>query len=329
MSPTKKTTPKRRSSAKNKRKASKKKKGKKSSSGLGKLSLILLAIFTVSTVLETQFYYVEKTVGSFLNLRNKGREAYGTTWERRQQSDLAEELLEQEAGEASSIRRKAERVNSFSELMSIVPSDDGLSLSPAKFIELYLNLPAAMQSILVEQTELTNYQRGNRWQRTSIWKQGEDGAAYLIDSRNQIIKSIVISRLFLNAADSYGASTPGTLSEIPEFAGHIYPAEKFNKLFFSLTDEKRSAFFPEPGILLKLPRNIVYIGLSPSENQHDLGMIGFESETVDGNMVTRYPASASMMQQIIWKFSWENSDTLFSPDIPSTESPKNKNVTIF
>lgn len=301
----------------------------KPTSGFGKLSLLLLLLLSTLFILEIQFQYVERIIGRFLNDRNEGREAFGTTWERREQSELAEEILEQEAGEANAIRRKAERVNSFAELLNLIPVDDFLSLSPDKFIELYLNLPVALQSLLIDQSELTNFRRGDSWQRTSIWRQGENGAAYLIDSQNQILKHINISKAFLNAAGSYGVSTRGSLSEMPQFVGHIYPADKFNKLFFSLPDAKRNAFFPEPSILLKLPKNITYVGLTPSENLNDLGIVGFESETADGNMVVTYPASADMMQQFIWKFSWEGSDTLFRSDQNSPDSLRNSDVTNF
>ncbi len=298
------------------KKPRKKKKPKKTVSRSSILySSSIVTCFILLLTIETQSFFIERIGGSYLNWRNKGREAYGTTWERRQHTDNAAQQLDIEAGQVSQLRRKAEFVSNFTELLAIVPDGEGVSISPEKFIELYLDLPNALQSKLIDQTELTKLQRKGTWRRTSVWKQNKNGMAYLVDDRNQILQTVQLYQSFLEIAATYGKTVDTPLSAISIFAGHIYSADRFNKLFFSLPDDKRNAFFPEPGIMLRLPKHIINVGLAPAENQDDFGIIGFEAEDLNGVTVVTYPASTATMNQLIWKFAWEGSDTLYNREI--------------
>lgn len=282
--------------------------------------VILLGCILIAVLLESRVYFVERLGGMYLNWRNRDREAYGAFWERQQHSRQAAQQLRAEAGEASRLRNEAQKASSFNELVGLVPDGEGLPISPDKFVELYLTLPTFLQRQLIDPTELTGLRTEGAWHRSAVWKYGDGGSVYLIDRNHQVLRNLSLSPAFLQIAAFFGKTAPGRLDDVLEFSGHIYPAQRFFDLFYALPDSIRQLFFPETDIMLRLPTSAARVGLSAPEGE-EYGLIGFETDVLEGNQVVLFAASSRLMQKLIWRLSWEGSDTLFfNPDDVSPQS---------
>lgn len=263
-------------------------------------------------MVEERSFFVEKTAGRYLNRRNATREPWGRSWERQRRSHAAVKQMDEEATRSSRMRRQAELVGSFAELLSLIPDDEGVQISPDKFIDLYQALPAALRRRLIHQGELVDLYWTGDWQRTSVWRKDGGGLAYLVDARNRVMRHLNISRALLDAAEIYGKVTPGRLTDIPAFAGRIYPSDRFFAIVFRLSEEERTALFMDPDILLQLPRPVMQVGVASAEDPDGYATVGFESAAEGGFIVTTYPALPAPLNRVTWMLAWEDADTIFA-----------------
>ena len=279
--------------------------------------LIIIVVIILVGVVETQTYFIERLGGQYQNWRNKDRDAYGTTWVRQQQSSTAAQQIGEEAAQVSRIRREAELVSSFDELLSIVPDGEGVSISPDKFIALYRDLPQSLRPDIIDPTELLNLRQESRWRRTLIRHVGSGSYALMVDDRNRVIhRNIPLTRPFLDAAKAFGHATMGELTDIPTFTGQIFTADSFFAIYFDLSEDRRETLLPDPDVILGLPQPVIRVGLAPAENDDDYGLIGFESEGMDGVSVITYPASSVVLRWIVNRLTFGDLDSLIV-DTPS------------
>jgi len=268
----------------------------------------------ILALVEFRTCFIEKVVGSFLNQRNQGREAWGRTWEQQQSIRQATRKIDEQSAEAGELRVQIEAASSFGELFSVLVENHNLPLSPAKFVDLYSALPDILKKDLVDSGELLNlYWRGD-WVRTTIILQSDVINTYLVDKRNRVIRSLKISRALVNAATVNGVTVEGSINDAPGFGGSIYPADKFFNIFWSLPESERNTIIPDPDILLQLPKPIVRVGFSSIPDAADYNMIGFETEKLSGYSYVTYPVCTAALQNLRWKLAWEDSDTLFQKD---------------
>jgi len=160
--------------------------------------------------------------------------------------------------------------------------------------------------------------------RTTVLLKDDTISAYLINRRNRVMRSVKISQSLVTATEIYGETTPGYLSDIPEFGGSIFPAERFFNIFWSLSQTERDDIIPDPDILLKLPRPVNRVGIGVFEDAVEYGRLGFESESSTGSTITSYPALTSALNRLKWKLVWADSDSIFTnrqpPDTIDTQS---------
>lgn len=276
------------------------------------LPLAFLFILVVLALVEFRTHLVEKAAGHYLNMRNQGREAWGRSWERQRSAREAARKLDEKAVESAKLRSRAELVSDFGELFAVIPEGEGVPISPAKFVELYLTLPSSLQSGLVEPSELVNlYWRGN-WSRTSVWRRGEDITAYLVDARNRVIRNVTVSPALITAVEIHGRLTTGLLSDNTAFSGNIFSAQRFFDAFWKLSQLERDKIIPDPDFLLKLPRPVVRVGFASLPEAPGFTVIGFESESRSSTIVTSFPVYVSVLGRLRWLLAWADSDTIFN-----------------
>lgn len=269
--------------------------------------------------LEELTHFAEKLAGQYLNTHNNERRSYGQTWEQEQRAREAALRLNQGAAQTSMVKDRIDQVSNFAQLLDLLDESDNLAVAPAKFVGLYLALPKGVRDSVIAARDLLDLYYTSDWRRTTV-KSADDGAvAYLIDSQNISFKQLPLpSRLVRATGESGGVQLGGGLAERPEFTGHIYPAERFFAVLFGLSEVERAKVFPDPSMLLSLPKPVEFVGLAPAAKEA-FAQIGFEIGGSYGSRVVTYPISAAAFDQLISYMAFDQSDTLFNPP-PKAES---------
>jgi len=275
-------------------------------------------------IAEEATHFAELFLGRYLNAYNLERKSWGTTWEAEARARQAAERVTQSATEGSRVRQEIEGANSFTALLDLLQESDNLAVTPSKFVGLYLALPKSERDSVIASKELLDLYYTSDWKRTGV-KSADNGAiAYLIDSQNQVIKSVSLPDRLVRVAGETGKILRGGLESLPVFTGRIYPAERFFALLFNLTEVERSQLFPDPGLLLSLPKPVSYVGFAPAERGESFAVIGFQSDGASGAAVTTYPITKTAFERLTFLFAMEGSDTLFTPSPDGEEDSQTR-----
>ncbi len=271
--------------------------------------------------MEFSTHFIENFVGSYLNWKNANREAYGTYWERESLTREAVRQADENSAVSTRLRRQVELVNSWTELLAIVPERVGVPITPAKFVELYRTIPQAFRYLLMPSSELVNLHWNSGWRRCTIWQKGQSAVVYLIDERNRIIRDVSINRALISAVSKYGRKVPGRLEDNPEFAGvEFYSGEEFLKAFFELLPSERFDLLLDSDILLSIVKPFTRVGLKQTEEVDGYGIVGFEFIGNDGYFVSQYPVPAEPLSLILLKMTWQSPEQSDSTEFDSTLS---------
>lgn len=261
---------------------------------------------------------MERYTGRYLNKHNTNRPSSGRSWERQQLTQQAAELLEEREIESTQLRNQAEVVSGFAELLSLIPDGKSVPVTPAKFIELYKDLPHIISNELIDPVELGRIYRKGNWQRTSVWRKPNGGVAYLVDDRNGVIQSIYIEDISILAASFHNKVHSGALSKVGNsFSWRSYSSERFFNALERTALETRNQIFLDPLMLLDLPINIRKIGIAAIARDTQFSLLGFEYSG-NGGIVTRtYISDTEALQRLRWEIAWAGRDS-------STESRRGK-----
>lgn len=282
----------------------------------------MLVLITVAVLIELNTHFAERLTGYYLNWRNIDREAWGTYWEKETLTREVTKRVEEETAEARKLRRQADLVKDFPELIALLSQGTGVSITPEKFVQLFRTIPAPLRPLLISPRDLVELYWSDTWVRTSIWVKEGGCVAYLIDGHNRMIRDISITRSILKAASDYGRTRPGTVSAIMDFSGNVFSGSKFLRIFTRMPQSERYGLFTDPDILLAIPKPLIQVGLSPSKDRNGIGSIGFESRNDEGEFVLIFPASDLGINRLLWLLAWEESETLFAPgSLSNTHSP--------
>jgi hypothetical protein len=100
----------------------------------------------------------------------------------------------------------------------------------------------------------------------------------MLDKDNRVLKRLLISPDLLYMMADSEVAFGRSLDSFPIFEGRIYPADLFFQVLKSLTPEVRDGVILRPEHLLRVPGNIVRIGIS-DETISGFIQIGFEIES--------------------------------------------------
>lgn len=281
----------------------------------------------IISFIEFKIGFVEKTVGHYLNQRNKGREAWGRSWDMQRSTQEAAKILDEKATSSSKLRSRAELVSNFSELFNVIPDGEGVPISPDKFVDLFLTLPIGLRNEIVETSSLVNLYNEGNWVRTSVWRRSGNITAFLVDARNRVLENISVSPALLKAAAVYGQKSEGRLSDYPAFLEKIIPASEFFNAFGNLSEADRQKIIADPEFTLRLQRPVVNVGIAQMQDADGFSLIAFESRIGNTPVVIMLPVPTKSLLPLTLLLNKEVdsvvTDSLRTDSTPADTSLKN------
>jgi hypothetical protein len=244
---------------------------------------MLLLILVIS---ELRFDWMEQTMGSFLVSTNATRPESGAIWEIGKQTRTAHQAIEKIVTDRQTSYREAENATSFKQIAATIQPEEWLLVPPDLFRKLYLELPSEVAQEIISSFELLEMINNRDWERTYLEKDGDGLNIYMLDKENRVLKRLPISPDLLYMMAYSDMAFGKKLEEFPIFEDRIYPADLFFQVLKDLTSEVRDGVIRRPEHLLRVPGNIVRVGIS-DETISGFIQIGFEIESGAQKMVIR------------------------------------------
>ncbi len=236
---------------------------------------MLLLVFVIS---ELRFDWMEQRLGSFLVSTNATRPESGAIWEIGKQTRTAHQAIEKIVTDRRTSYREAENATSFKQIAATIQPEEWLLVPPDLFRKLYLELPPDVALEIIPSFELLELINNRDWERTYFEKDGDGLNIYMLDKDNRVLKRLPISPDLLYMMAYSDVAVGERLETFPIFEGRIYPGDLFFQVLKDLTPEVREGVLRRPEHLLRVPGNIVRIGIS-DEAISGFIQIGFEIES--------------------------------------------------
>jgi hypothetical protein len=246
------------------------------------MSMLLLVL----VISELRFDWMEQTLGSFLVSTNATRPESGAIWEIGKQTRTAHQAIEKIVTDRQTSYREAENATSFKQIAATIQPEEWLFVPPDIFRKLYLELPPEVAQEIIPSFELLELINNRDWERTYFEKDGSGLNIYMLDKENRVLKRLPISPDLLYMMAYSDVAFGKKLEDFPIFEDRIYPADLFFHVLKDLTPEVRDGVIRRPEHLLRVPGNIVRVGIS-DETVSGFIQIGFEIESGAQQMVIR------------------------------------------
>ncbi|MBF0259394.1 MAG: hypothetical protein HQK62_11245, partial [Desulfamplus sp.] len=200
-------------------------------------NLLILCIATVLVISELRFDWCELMIGRYLASLNSSRPETGAVWKAGEQSSRAHTFLKNIIQERQNAARYAQEATSFAELASGILPGQWANIDKDHFKRLYLAIPPAAASELIPPADLIwLFGRGTL---TRIFCEGKPYGLeiFFLNSENRVLRQITMNKTKMEKVEKNEATFKGTLEQIPEFKGRIYPAELFFKVLLELPQD--------------------------------------------------------------------------------------------
>ncbi|MBF0468562.1 MAG: hypothetical protein HQK61_06715 [Desulfamplus sp.] len=200
-------------------------------------NLLILFIATVLIISELRFDWCELMIGRYLASLNASRPETGAVWKAGEQSSRAHTFLKNIIQERQNAARYAQEATSFAELASGILPGQWANIDKDHFKRLYLAIPPAAASELITPADLIwLFGRGTL---TRIFCEGKPYGLeiFFLNSENRVLRQITMNKTRMEKVEKNEATFKGTLEQIPEFEGRIYPAELFFKVLLELPQD--------------------------------------------------------------------------------------------
>lgn len=247
-------------------------------------ALMLSMLLTVLVISELRFDWVEQTLGSFLVSTNTTRPESGAIWEIGKQTRTAHQAIDKIVTDRRSSYREAESATSFKQIAATIQPEEWLLVPPDLFRKLYLELPPEVAQEIIPSFELLELINNRDWERTYFEKDRDGLNIYMLDKDNRVLKRLPISPDLLYTMAYSDVIFGEKLERYPIFEGRIYPGDLFFRVLKNLTPEVREGVIRRPEHILRVPGNIVRIGISDEAISGFIQM-GFEIESGAQQMV--------------------------------------------
>jgi hypothetical protein len=122
------------------------------------------------------------------------------------------------------------------------------------------------------------------WDRVYMERENGQVGIYLLDRSNNVLSYTTVSDQQLTSTSAEPSVLSGALESQPEFAGRIYPADRFFMALDSLSAETQRGVLSQPGALLSAEGIPVRVGVSDEVNA-DMIRIGVEMDTPQGRRI--------------------------------------------
>ena len=247
-------------------------------------TLMLSMLLAVLFISELRFDWVEQTLGSFLVSTNATRPESGAIWEIGKQTQTAHQAIEKIVTDRQSSYREAESATSFKQIAATIQPEEWLLVPPDLFRQLYLELPPEVAHEIIPSFDLLELINNRDWERTYFEKDRDGLNIYMLDKENRVLKRLPISPDLLYTMTDSNVAFGEKLENYPIFEDRIYPGDLFFRVLKNLTPEVREGVIRRPEHILRVPGNIVRIGISDEAISGFIQM-GFEIESGVQQMV--------------------------------------------
>lgn len=241
-----------------------------------RLALVVFVVITM-VITELQFSWLEKAVGAYLVTTNAERPESGAIWELGHQNQSARKNLAEIVSGSQASKNEARSAESFSQVLSGLSEDNGVSISAVHFRKLYDKLPSLLSQELLSPYSLLQLETQGDWVRTYFTKGAREIRIYLLDRENQVLKEVAVAQDLVDYISTGEVAVPGTLKSFADFADYIYPPDLFFNVLESLPEEQRRGILPQPQMLLNTKGKLLNVGISSEEVGGSIA-IGFEYE---------------------------------------------------
>lgn len=260
-------------------------------------TMALLLLMAVLLVTELRFSWCEILVGQYLATTNAYRPKSGTIWEQDRQADSARQTLAQYADQRQSVMREARQADTLGQAIANIVPGKGVMISADHFLGLYLKLQPVLSHEIVSPYTLLTYTCSGQWQRTFIERQDQQVLIFMLDAQNQVIFRLSIGPVLLGHIEQGEVAIRTGLDQLSDFAGNIYPAQRFFEVLNTYPRQIRQGIVANPEDLLRINGRIRRIGIS----EVDLGDsvdLGLEVEDAEGLKVILIQAGRSEVRQL-------------------------------
>jgi len=252
--------------------------------GLSLRGVVVILVVLSILISEVRFSWVEVMVGRYLVVTNSHRPESGNVWEQGRLKQVATQTLEQMVTQQLTAQREAREATSLPQLVEGLAVSRGIMVSAAQFRRLYSQIPEAIARTLFSPVLMLRISAEKSWERVYLERENGKVGIYLLDRGNNVLSYTTVTDHQLRASGSEAPVLEGSLDGRPEFAGRIYPADRFFMALDTLSPDVQQAALAHPGIVLAAEGTPVRVGFS-DEVSADMIRIGIEMDTAQGRRI--------------------------------------------
>ena len=252
--------------------------------GLSFRGTVLFLSVVAILISEVRFSWVEVLVGRYLAVTNSHRPESGNVWEQGRLKQVATQTLEQMVTRQLTAQREAREATSLTQLIDGLSTSQGTMISAAQFKTLYSQVPDVAARTLFSPILMLRISAEKSWDRVYMERENGQVGIYLLDRGNNVLSYTTLTDQQLKSTGTEPPVLAGTLDGQPEFAGRIYPADRFFMALDTLSPEIQQGVLPQPRTLLAVEGTPVRVGIS-DEVTADMIRIGVEMDTSQGRHI--------------------------------------------
>ena len=276
----------------------------------------VLFLVTLSIVIsEVRFSWMEVLVGHSLAVTNSRRPESGNVWEQGRLKQVATRTLEQMVTKKLTARREAHEAASLAQLIDSLTPSQGTMISAAHFKTLYSKLPEASARGIFSPVLMLRISAEKSWERVYLERENDQVGIYLLDHDNNVLSYTTMTETQISTTGIASPALTGSLDDQPEFAGRIYPADRFFMALGSLAPETQQAVIARPGIILGADGYPARVGIS-DEVIADRIRIAVEMQTPRGLQILL----TTGQEWAVWKVRQMLEPQLASPAVRTRRS---------
>ena len=230
--------------------------------GLSLRGTVLFLSVLAILISEVRFSWVEVLVGRYLAVTNSHRPESGSVWEQGRLKQVATQTLEQMVTQQLTAQREAREASSLAQLIDGLSESQGAMISAEQFKSLYIQIPEAAARNLFSPILMLRIGAEKSWDRVYMERENGQVGIYLLDRGNNVLSYKTMTDQQLKSTGTEPHILAGTLDEQPEFAGRIYPADRFFMALDTLTPHIQRGVLSHPGTLLSAQWTPLRVGVS-------------------------------------------------------------------
>ena len=244
------------------------------------LFLVILSI----VISEVRFSWVEMLVGRYLAVTNSRRPESGNVWEQGRLKQVATQTLELMVTKKLTAQREAHDAVSFAQLVDRLTESQGIMISAAHFKTLYTKIPNTAARALFSPILMLRISAEKSWERVYLERENNQVGIYLLDHGNNVLSYTTMPEAQIGATGIQSPVLTGTLDDRPEYAGRVYPADRFFMALGALDPETQRAVLARPEDILAADGVPERVGISDEVNA-DMIRMGIEVKTPQGTQL--------------------------------------------